>query len=316
MQKKFLAGTILSVSLLLVGCSSTSKTVATMKGKTITQDDYYSALKDSNAGKTTLQNLILSDALDQKYGNKVKKSQINAQYKKLENQYGSSLPTVLKQSGYTESSYKKVIKNQLLASAALKDKQPTSSKKFKNALDDAWKNYSPKISVQLILAKDENTAKDVLKKFEADPTEENFGKLAKEYSQDPSSKNNNGKLAPFDPKSSSGNLDPNFTAAAAKLSKAGEYTKEPVKYSSGNGYFLIRLLKKPEKGSLSDHKKELTNQIYSQWERDTTIMNPIFGKVLKEVDAKVVDKDMKDVLSSFYETPKQSQTGTSQNSSK
>lgn len=311
MQKKFLAGTIVSLSLLLVGCSSGSKTVATMKGKTITEEDYYSALKDSTAGKSTLQNLVLADALEQKYGSKVKKSQVNAQYKKLEDQYGSSLPTVLKQSGYTESSYKKVIKNQLLASAALKDKQPTSSKKFKSALEDAWRAYSPKITVQFILAKDENTAKEVIKKYEADPTEDNFGKLAKQYSQDASSKNNKGKLAPFDPTSSSVNLDANFKSAAAKLNKVGEYTKEPVKYSTGNGYFVIRLLKKPEKGTLSDHKEELTKQVYSKWERDSTVMNPIFGKVLKEVDAKVVDKDMKDALSSFYETPRSNQQNSS-----
>ncbi|BDR56405.1 peptidylprolyl isomerase [Xylocopilactobacillus apis] len=313
MQKKFLAGTILSVSLLLVGCSSGSKNVATMKGKTITQDDYYTALKESQSGKSTLQNLVLADALEQKYGSKVKQSDINKQYKKLEDQYGSSLPSMLKQSGYTESSYKKVLRNGLLATQALKDKQPESSKKFKDALKDAWKNYSPKITVQLILVDTEKKAKDVLKEFEADPTTKNFAKLAKKYSKDTSSKNNDGKTTPFDPKSSSTGLDPNFVSAAGKLAKVGDYTKTPVKYGNGNGYFLIRLVDKPGKGNLSDHEKELTDQIYNQWQRDTTVMNPIYGKVLKEVDAKVVDKDMKDVLSSFYQTQSNSnQQGATQ----
>ncbi|BDR58505.1 peptidylprolyl isomerase [Xylocopilactobacillus apicola] len=317
MQKKFLAGTILSVSLLLVGCSSGSKNVATMKGKTITQDDYYTALKESSTGKQTLQNLVLADALEQKYGSKVKKSEIDKQYKNLEDQYGSSLPSMLKQSGYTESSYKKVLRNGLLATAALKDKQPTSSKKFKDALDSAWKNYTPKITVQHILVDDENTAKDLIKKYEEDPTEKNFSKLAKENSKDTSSKNNGGKIDPFDPKSS--NLDSGFTAAAAKLNKEGDYTKEPVKYQTGNGYFIIRLIKKPAKGTLAEHKKELTDQVYTQWQKDTTVMNPIYGKVLKDVDAKIVDKDkdLKDVLSAFYQTqtPTQQQGATQQGSS-
>lgn len=317
MQKKFLAGTILSVSLLLVGCSSGNKSVATMKGKTITQDDFYKELKDSTAGKSTLQNMVLADALEQKYGDKVKKSQVDKQYKKVEDQYGSSLESTLKNSGYTPATYKKTIRNSLLATEALKDKQPESSKKFKDALDEAWKNYSPKITVQFVLVDDENTAKDVIKKYEADPTEKNFGKLAKEYSKDTSSKDKDGKLEPFDPTSSTNNLDTNFSQAAGKLEKEGDYTKEPVKYQSGNGYFVIRLLKKPSKGTLKDHKTELTNQIYNQWQKDNSVMSPIFGKVLKEVDAKIVDKDMKDVLSSFYQTQSNTnqQGSTQQNKS-
>ena len=309
MQKKFLAGAILSASLLLVGCSSGNKAVATMKGKTITQEDFYSEMKKSNEGKAKLQNMVLADALEEKYGDKVKKSDINKEYKKLEEKYGSQLSTVLKQNGYTEASYKKVIKNGLLAKEALKDKQPTSSKKFKDALDLAWKNYNPKITVQHVLVDDENTAKDIIKKYEADPTEKNFSKLAKEYSKDTSSKDKGGKLDPFDPKSSSNSYDSGFTAAAAKLNKEGDYTKEPVKYESRSGFFVIRLIKKPEKGKLADHKKELTDQIYDQWQKDSTVMNPIYGKVLKDVDAKVVDKDLKDVLSSFYQT---SNTNTQQ----
>ncbi|BDR58506.1 peptidylprolyl isomerase [Xylocopilactobacillus apicola] len=315
MQTKKLAGVILSVSLLLVGCSSGNQAVATMKGKTITQEDYYKALKESQAGKSTLQNLILTDALEQKYNDKVKKSEIDAEYKKLEDQYKGSLPAMLKQAGYTESSYKKSIKSRLLAKAALKDKQPESSKKFKDALDSAWKSYSPKISVQSIQVDDENTAKDLIKKYEEDPTEANFSKLAKENSKDTSSKDNGGKLAEFDPKSTTNqqaNLDTNLKEAAGKLKKQGDYTKEPVKGST-SGFYIIRLIKTPNKGKFADHKKELTEQIYNQWQSDATVMNPIYGKVLKEVDTKIVDKDkdLKDVLSSFYQT----QTPTTQQNS-
>ena len=79
----------------------------------------------------------------------------------------------------------------------------------------------------------------------------NFDKLAREKSNCPSGKRDNGKLPPFDKDGETldgaGLLDPDFTAAAFKLDKPGDFTK-PV--HTQFGYHIIKLLKKDPKGYL------------------------------------------------------------------
>lgn len=76
-----------------------------------------------------------------------------------------------------------------------------------------------------------------------------FDKLAQEKSECPSGKRDNGKLPAFDKEGllvdKSGMLDPDFTAAAYKLDKPGDFTK-PV--HTQFGYHIIKLLKKDPKG--------------------------------------------------------------------
>ena len=76
-----------------------------------------------------------------------------------------------------------------------------------------------------------------------------FEKLAQEKSNCPSGKRDNGKLPAFDKNGETidgaGQLDPDFTAAAYKLEKNGEFTK-PV--HTQFGYHIIKLLEKSPKG--------------------------------------------------------------------
>jgi len=82
-----------------------------------------------------------------------------------------------------------------------------------------------------------------------------FEKLAQEKSNCPSGKRDNGKLPAFDKNGETidgaGQLDPDFTAAAFKLEKAGEFTK-PV--HTQFGYHIIKLLKKDPKGYVEFEK--------------------------------------------------------------
>ena len=82
-----------------------------------------------------------------------------------------------------------------------------------------------------------------------------FEKLAQEKSNCPSGKRDNGKLPAFDKNGETidgaGQLDPDFTAAAFKLEKAGEFTK-PV--HTQFGYHIIKLLKKDPKGYIEFEK--------------------------------------------------------------
>lgn len=78
-----------------------------------------------------------------------------------------------------------------------------------------------------------------------------FDKLAQEKSNCPSGKRDNGRLPAFDKEGvlldQSGMLDPDFAAAAFKLTKAGDFTK-PV--HTQFGYHIIKLLKQDPKGYL------------------------------------------------------------------
>ena len=80
---------------------------------------------------------------------------------------------------------------------------------------------------------------------------DSFEKLARERSNCPSGKRDNGKLPPFDEDGEvidrSGRLDPDFAAAAFKIAKPGDFTK-PVQTQFG--YHIIKLLKKDPKGYL------------------------------------------------------------------
>ena len=80
---------------------------------------------------------------------------------------------------------------------------------------------------------------------------DSFEKLAREKSNCPSGKRDNGKLPAFDEDGQvidrSGRLDPDFAAAAFKIAKPGDFTK-PV--HTQFGYHIIKLLKKDPKGYL------------------------------------------------------------------
>ncbi len=81
---------------------------------------------------------------------------------------------------------------------------------------------------------------------------DSFEKLAREKSNCPSGKRDNGKLPAFDEDGmvieGAGRLDPDFAAAAYKIAKPGDFTK-PV--HTQFGYHIIKLLKKDPKGYLA-----------------------------------------------------------------
>src|SRR5699024_10563923 len=61
---------VAGVALSTAACSNsgTKATVASYKGGKITQEQYYDEMKKSQAGKSTLANMIINRALEQQYG--------------------------------------------------------------------------------------------------------------------------------------------------------------------------------------------------------------------------------------------------------
>ena len=300
MKKWLLAAASLLMVVSLAGCGS--KTIATLKGGKITQDEYYKEVKETSAGKQQLQTMILQKALEEQYGNKVSDKKVNSTYNTYKKQYGSSFSSVLSQSGMTTSSFKKQIRTQMLTEAALK-----ANKKVTDAdLKKQWKSYEPKVEVQHILVEKKETAEEVIKELAKDNSTKNFTALAKKYSTDTGTKKDGGKLPTFD--STDTTLDSTFKTAAFKL-KTNEYTTTPVKTSYG--YHVIRMIKNPGKGKMADHKKELTNQVYTKWMSDQTVMNKVITKVLKKANVSIKDKDLSDILSSYGVNSKSSSKSSS-----
>lgn len=278
---------VAGIALSTAACSNGGKTVASYKGGKITQNDYYNEMKKSQAGQSALANMIINHVLDQQYGSKVSKDQVNKQFNNYKKQYGSQFSAVLQQQGMTESSFKDNLKTTLLSEAALKDIKKVS----KSQEDKAWKSYQPKVTVQHILVTKKSTAEDIISQLKDGKS---FKTLAKKYSTDTATKSNAGKLPAFD--STDTSLDAGFKKAAFQL-KTGEITKTPVK--SQYGYHIIKMINHPAKGSFASHKKEIDDQIYQSMSQDQETMRDVIATVLKKADVSIKDDDLKNVLASY-----------------
>ncbi len=295
MSKKFNKVILTVVALLsvsaLTGCSG-NKAVVTMKGGKITQEQLYQKMKKSQAGQQALQQMVIAQALKSQYGKDVSDKEVNKQYNQYKDKYGAQFNSLLQQNGMDAASFKDTIRTNLLTKVAVRKETKVTNAQLKQQ----WKKYTPKVTVQHILVKDEDKAKDIIKQLDDGA---NFSKLAKKESNDSGTKNNGGKLPPFN--NSDTSLDANFKKAALKL-KQGEYTKDPVK--SSYGYHVIKMVKRPAKGSMKQHETELKNQIYNSRMQDSVVLQKVISKVLKRSDISIKDNDMKDILAGYLSNNK------------
>ncbi|GAA0037962.1 peptidylprolyl isomerase PrsA [Lactobacillus amylovorus] len=283
---------VAGVALSTAACSNggSNSTVASYKGGKITQQQYYDEMKKSQAGKSTLANMIINRALEQQYGKYVSSKKVDKQYNNYKKQYGSQFSAVLQQNGMTASSFKENLKTNLLSEQALKHIKKISKKQEQQA----WKSYQPKVTVQHILVAKKSTAQSIIKQLKDGKS---FKSLAKKYSLDTATKNKAGKLPAFD--STDNTLDSSFKNAAFKL-KTGEVTSAPVK--SQSGYHVIKMISHPAKGKFADHKKTIDDEIYASMVQDQATMKDVISTVLKRADVSIKDSDLKDVLASYVST--------------
>ncbi|CAM3170563.1 foldase protein PrsA [Lactobacillus bombicola] len=278
---------VAGIALSTTACSNGGKAVASYKGGKITQQEYYDEMKKSQAGQTALANMIINHVLDEQYGSKVSKKQVDKQFDNYKKQYGAQFSAVLQQNGMTVSSFKQNLKTNLLTEEALKDIKKIS----KSQEDKAWKSYQPKVTVQHILVAKKSQAENIISELNDGKS---FSSLVKKYSLDTGTKSKAGKLPAFDSTDSS--LDPAFKNAAFKL-KTGQTTKEPVK--SQSGYHVIKMINHPSKGTFASHKKAIDEEIYHSMAQDQETMRSVIATVLKKADIQIKDNDLKNVLSSY-----------------
>ena len=100
-----------------------------------------------------------------------------------------------------------------------------------------------------------------------------------------------------------------FADAAYGL-KVGSITEEPV--LTQYGYHVIKLVDKPEKGSLNDVRSTLEDELIAEKLKDTATIHSVVSSLVKEADVKITDDTLKNALKDFSDnTPnvtEQSQT--------
>ncbi|WIF95677.1 peptidylprolyl isomerase [Caminicella sporogenes] len=169
-------------------------------------------VKEQILDKLITEELILQEA--KKMGIKIDSEKVEEKYKDFSKQLESNkeLKKFYEEKNIDENFIKKQIKmelylkefrNKIFEQAGLNDEKK---------LQELIKNYPIKVRARHILVKDEKLAKDLLKRIKSG---EDFAQLAKEYSEDPGSKEKGGDLGYF----SRGVMVPEFEEAAFSLKK-------------------------------------------------------------------------------------------------
>ncbi|MFD2728547.1 peptidylprolyl isomerase [Enterococcus camelliae] len=313
MKKKLLLATLGLFSVLtLAACSSSNdETIATMKGNKITVSDFYAEAKLTSANQQLARNMIIYQAFEDKYGDKVSQKQIDKQYNQTAKQYGDSFESQLESAGYTKDSYKKAIKQQLAMEAGLKAHVKLTDADYKTA----WESFHPEVEAQIIQVASEDEAKEV--KTEASKDGADFAKIAKEKSTDSTTKEDGGKVT-FD--STSTTIPAEVQAAAWKL-KDGEIS-DPITVTNAStytqSYYIVKMVKTSSKGNDMDkYKKTLKTIATDAKVSDSTFSTKVIGQVLKDQNVKIVDKSFSNILSTFIDAAetKTSSSSTSSTSS-
>ena len=313
MKKTMMGILAVASTLALAACSNNQSAVATSKAGNVTQEEFYKALK-ATSGEQTLQRLVLqkvleNDAKDKKAIEEEVKKEVANQV----TQYGGedALKAVLARSGFNSvDAYRETVYLNKLITAAVKKANKFSDEEIQKYYD----SWEPRATAQHILigvaqnASDEEKAEakkkaeDLIKQLKDGA---DFDTLAKENSTDKSSAENGGKIGPF----RRAEMVKEFADAAYGL-KVGEITEEPV--LTQYGYHIIKLVEKPEKGSLNDLRSTLEDELIAEKLKDTATIHSVVSSLVKEADVKITDDTLKNALKDFSDnTPnvtEQSQT--------
>lgn len=298
-RSKFAAGflTLMSVATLAAcsGKTSNGTNVVTMKGDTITVSDFYDQVKTSKAAQQSMLTLILSRVFDTQYGDKVSDKKVSEAYNKTAKGYGNSFSSALSQAGLTPEGYKQQIRTTMLVEYAVKEaaKKELTEANYK----EAYKNYTPETSVQVIKLDAEDKAKSVLKDVKADGAD--FAKIAKEKTTATD------KKVEYKFDSAGTSLPKEVMSAAFKLDKNGVSdvvsTVDSTTYKTS--YYIIKVTDKTEKKSdWKSYKNRLKEVILKDKTSDRAFQNKVISKALEKANVKIKDKAFAGILSQYATT--------------
>ncbi|EPU31688.1 peptidylprolyl isomerase PrsA [Streptococcus agalactiae] len=289
--------TLMSVATLAAcsGKTSNGTNVVTMKGDTITVSDFYDQVKTSKAAQQSMLTLILSRVFDTQYGDKVSDKKVSEAYNKTAKGYGNSFSSALSQAGLTPEGYKQQIRTTMLVEYAVKEaaKKELTEANYK----EAYKNYTPETSVQVIKLDAEDKAKSVLKDVKADGAD--FAKIAKEKTTATD------KKVEYKFDSAGTSLPKEVMSAAFKLDKNGVSdvvsTVDSTTYKTS--YYIIKVTDKTEKKSdWKSYKNRLKEVILKDKTSDRAFQNKVISKALEKANVKIKDKAFAGILSQYATT--------------
>ena len=244
---------ILAIS--ITGCTSENKdVVATVGDEKITQDELNDVLVKMY-GKEALNSLISEKLVAQeikKNDIKVSDEDVDKEMEALENQYKEQggLEAALKNSNMTEADLKDQIINQLSLEKLLADDIKVSDEEVAAYYEENKEQFSQgeQVDASHILVESEDLAKEIKGKLDDGG---DMAALAKEYSTDPGSKDNGGKLGFF----GKGQMVPEFEEAAFS-NKVGEIS-DPIKSEHGYHIIVVNEKKEATTGSLEENKEDI-----------------------------------------------------------
>ena len=323
MNKKIQKVVALSIAsmTLLSGCGAKtiptlndgSQAIVTFKDDVkISINDFYNKMKD-RYGTEVILNMIDKMILEKKYANAIEDAKKNADsvMSQLETSYGDKLLSAIQTyTGYqTLDEYKDYVYLSYLQNKAAEDyaKENISEKEIKKYYNDEIK---PDIKVSHILisvnyasdasdddktkAKNEAKAKaqealDKLKAADKSKIAETFSELAKEYSNDDSSKDDGGNLGFINTDTLGSNYD-KLVTEAYKL-KDGEYSSNIVETELG--YHLVYRTETKEKAKLDDVKDKIIDALVSDYLKENQeAYIKSMQAVRKEYGMDIVDDDL------------------------
>lgn len=293
MKKRFLALAIVLGTGLLSGCTNAGeKTAVSYKGGTISEQEVMDSLKKMQGADSAVQQLIVYQVFEDKYGDDVSTKEIDSQYDQTKKQLGDSFDSQLKSAGYTEQTFKDSIKQSLAFQEGLKKHIKLTDEDLKTA----WESFHPEVEAQIIQVASEDDAKDVKK---AADKGDDFSKLAKDKSTDTTTKEDGGKVkfdsttttVPAEVKEAAFKLKDGQVSDVITSTNASTYTTE---------YYVVKMVKNQNKGNDMDkYKKELKEIATDTKLSDSTFQNKVIGEVLKDANVKIKDKGFENVLSTF-----------------
>ncbi|WP_445447357.1 peptidylprolyl isomerase [Enterococcus lactis] len=293
MKKRFLALAIVLGAGLLSGCTNAGeKTAISYKGGTISEQEVMDSLKKMQGADSTVQQLIVYQVFEDKYGDDVSTKEVDSQYDQTKKQLGDSFDSQLKTAGYTEETFKDSIKQSLAFQEGLKKHIKLTDEDLKTA----WKTFHPEVEAQIIQVASENDAKDVKK---AADKGDDFSKLAKDKSTDTTTKEDGGKVK-FDSTTTTVPTEVKEAAFKLKDGQVSDVITSTNTSTYATEYYVVKMVKNQNKGNDMDkYKKELKEIATDTKLSDSTFQNKVIGEVLKDANVKIKDKDFENVLSTF-----------------
>ncbi|HCI0811172.1 TPA: peptidylprolyl isomerase [Enterococcus faecium] len=293
MKKRFLALAIVLGTGLLSGCTNAGeKTAVSYKGGTISEQEVMDSLKKMQGADSAVQQLIVYQVFEDKYGDDVSTKEIDSQYDQTKKQLGDSFDSQLKSAGYTEQTFKDSIKQSLAFQEGLKKHIKLTDEDLKTA----WESFHPEVEAQIIQVASEDDAKDVKK---AADKGDDFSKLAKDKSTDTTTKEDGGKVK-FDSTTTTVSAEVKEAAFKLKDGQVSDVITSTNASTYTTEYYVVKMVKNQNKGNDMDkYKKELKEIATDTKLSDSTFQNKVIGEVLKDANVKIKDKDFENVLSTF-----------------